>query len=118
MEIDGRAAAGPDAHAVALAGNPPLLYVGNRSPGTVSVIDPVTLEVTTTRFVAPMLTHLVEVPDRSLLASAGSTREVLRLAPRSLSILHRTPLPFQPHQIAVSGLTETSGSNTHEGGPR
>lgn len=100
MAVDGRASAGPDAHSVALAGRPHHLFVGNRAPGTVTVVDPASMTALGTREVTPMLTHLLALENGTLLASGGGGREVLLLSAGTLDVLHRANVPFQPHQSA------------------
>lgn len=100
MAVDGRASAGPDAHSIALAHRPLHLFVGNRAPGTVTVVDPASMTALGTREVTPMLTHLLALGDGTLLASGGAAREVFHLSAGTLDVLHRAKVPFQPHQSA------------------
>ena len=103
MAVEERIAVGPDAHSVALAGRPPRLFVGNRVPGSVSVVDPASMAVVETREMTPMLTHILALGDGTLLASGGGAREALHLSTGTLDVLHRIELPFQPHQSARAG---------------
>ncbi len=102
LELLGTADIGPGAHAVALAGEPVRLFVANQGPGTLTVLDPETLEKITQLDIAPVPTHLLPLPGGALLISAAGSRELLKLDPDSLEIVDRLPLQVQPHQTAVA----------------
>lgn len=101
LKLIGEAEAGLDAHAVAIAGEPERLFVANRGSGTLTVLDPGTLEMTATLEIAPLPTHLLRLPSGELLVSAAGSRELIKLDPDALTVLARLPLPLQPHQIAI-----------------
>lgn len=102
LELLGTADTGPDAHAVALAGEPVRLFVANRGPGTLSVLGPETLETITDLEVASVPSHLTVLPGGALLISAAGSRELLKFDPDRLEVIDRLPLPVQPHQTAVA----------------
>jgi DNA-binding beta-propeller fold protein YncE len=92
----------PDAHAVAVAGDPERLFVAVRGPGTLTVLDPETLETIKEMQIASVPTHLSVLPEGSLLVSAAGSRELLKLDPSSLEVIDRLPLQVQPHQTAAT----------------
>ncbi len=105
LEVLGTADTEPDAHAVALAGDPQRLFVANRGPGMLTVLDPETLEKITQLEIASVPTHLLRLPGGALLISAAGSRELLKFDPNSLEIVDRLQLEVQPHQTAVAGGT-------------
>jgi YVTN family beta-propeller protein len=95
--------AGPDAHAVAVDGSSGRAFVANRGAGTLTVLDAGTLGRIDEVDVARLPTHLLALPDGRLLVSDGASKTLLALDPRTLEVLDRIKLPFQPHQSSVSG---------------
>jgi len=103
LQLLGTADTGPDAHAVALAGDPVRLFVANRGSSTLTVLDPATLARIDQIETPPVPSHLLRLPDGALLLSAVGSKEVVKLDPNSLEVLGRVSLPMQPHQSWASG---------------
>lgn len=102
LEVVAEAETAPDAHAVALAGDPARLFVANRGSGTITVLDPESLERLADLELVELPIHLLESPSGTLLVSAGGSRELVEIDPRDLRVLRRLSLPFQPHQSGHS----------------
>jgi YVTN family beta-propeller protein len=98
LEILRAADTGPDAHAVALAGDPVRVFVANRGSSTLTVLDPATLETIEQIESPPVPSHMIRLPGGDLLISAAGSREVVKLDPNTLEIVGRIALPMQPHQ--------------------
>ncbi len=102
LELLGTADTGPDAHAVALAGDPVRLFVANRGASTLTILDPGTLERIAQVETPPVPSHLLRLPEGALLISAVGSKEVVKLDPNSLEVLGRVSLPMLPHQTWAS----------------
>ncbi len=102
LEVVAEVATAPDAHAVALAGDPARLFVANRGSGTITVLDPESLERVADLELVELPIHLLASPSGTLLVSDGGRRALVEVAPDDLRVIRRLDLPFQPHQSARS----------------
>jgi YVTN family beta-propeller protein len=102
LQLLGTVDTGPDAHAVALAGDPVRLFVTNRGASTLTVLDPGTLARIDQIETPPIPSHLLRLPEGALLISAVGSKEAVKLDPNSLEVVGRISLPMEPHQTGAS----------------